>query len=443
MNSTLDALIADVRPSTFVPPEPQTVEDTGLSHTFVQQLILKVLYFRGEVLGRDLARHVGLNFSLIEPSIEYFKLQHLIAVKRSLGMGLVSSSFALSDQGRVLATKYLDINTYSGKAPVPLAQYAEAVNMQRRRGNWLSADKLQTAFKHMSISPELLAMVGPAVNSGKSFLIYGQPGNGKTFLAEALIHIESDPIYIPYAIECQGQIIQMYDPIYHHRLDKEEDTESIWATEEEEQFDGRWFLAKRPFIMTGGELTLDMLDLSYKADSKTFDAPFQLKANNGIYLIDDFGRQKVSPAEVLNRWIVPMEKGIDYFNFITGGKMTVPLDTFLVFSTNLRPEQIGDEAFMRRIQYKLFVRSPDEEEFVRIFRRYCASLDLPVAHGALPAFIEKHYRATGKMFRRCHPRDVVSHAVDLMSFEGRPYELTLEVLDMAFESTFVVDQYEN
>jgi SpoVK/Ycf46/Vps4 family AAA+-type ATPase len=151
----------------------------------------------------------------------------------------------------------------------------------------------------------------------------------------------------------------------------------------------------------------------------------------------------VSPAEVLNRWIVPMEKGIDYFNFITGGKMTVPLDTFLVFSTNLRPEQIGDEAFMRRIQYKLFVRSPDEEEFVRIFRRYCASLDLPVAHGALPAFIEKHYRATGKMFRRCHPRDVVSHAVDLMSFEGRPYELTLEVLDMAFESTFVVDQYEN
>jgi len=443
MAATLDEFIAGPQPTAFVPPEPQTLEETGLTTTFVQQLILKMLYFHGELLGRDLARALGLNFSIIEPSIEYFKMQHLIAVKRSLGMGLVSSAFALSDQGRVLAMKYLDINTYSGKAPVPLAQYAAAVGMQRRRGNWLTREKLHAAFQHMVISPDLLSLVGPAVNSGKSFLIYGQPGNGKTYIAEALIHIERDPIYIPYAIESQGQIIQIYDPIYHHRLDAEDDQESIWMVDEEKQFDGRWFLARRPFIVTGGELTLEMLDLSFNPDSKTYDAPFQLKANNGIYLIDDFGRQKVSPHEVLNRWIVPMEKGLDYFNFLSGGKMTVPLDTFLVFSTNLRPEQIGDEAFLRRIQYKMFLRSPVEDEFVTIFRRYCSSLDLPIAHGALPAFIEKYYRTTGKMFRRCHPRDIVSHAIDLINFEGHPYELTLELLDKAFESTFVADQYEN
>ncbi|MCS7025603.1 MAG: hypothetical protein NZV14_12455 [Bryobacteraceae bacterium] len=425
----------------FVPPVPQSIEETGLSETFLRQMILKSLFFRGEVVGRDLARLLGLNFSVIEPLLESFKLQHLVAVKRSLGIGNVSAAFALSDQGRNLAQKYLETNTYSGKAPVPLEQYAAAVKLQRRPQNWLTKEKLQAAFRHMVLNPRILSQIGPAVNAGKSFLIYGQPGNGKTYLAEALVRIESDPIYIPYAIECQGQIIQMYDPVYHERLELEEDENSIWISQDE-QHDGRWFLAKRPFIMTGGELTLEMLDLAFKPDSRTYDAPFQLKANNGIYLIDDFGRQKVSPAEVLNRWIVPMEKGVDYFNFLSGGKMEVPFEVFLVFSTNLRPNQIGDEAFLRRIQYKLFLRSPDETEFVEIFRRYCDSQQLPIADGALPDLIERRYRASKRMFRRCHPRDIVTHAIDLIRFEGLPWLLTADVLDRAFDSTFVDEAYE-
>ncbi|MBL8176898.1 MAG: hypothetical protein JNK48_19650 [Bryobacterales bacterium] len=436
--------VPDTSAEPFVPQIPQTIEQTGLTESFLQQLILKILYYRAEAVGRDLGKHLGLNFSIIESTLEYFKLQHLVVVKRSLGMGNVSSVFALSDHGRVLAMKYLETNTYAGKAPVPLEQYAAAVAAQKRRGNWLSKEKLRKAFSHMSISSKILSMLGPAVNAGKTFLIYGQPGNGKTYLAEALVKIESDPIYIPFAIECQGQIIQMHDPLYHQRLVSDDDGEqSIWMVDKDKEFDGRWFHAKRPFIATGGELALEMLDLAYKKDSKTYDAPFQLKANNGIYLVDDFGRQRCTPSEILNRWIVPMEKSIDYFNFLSGGKLSVPFDTFLVFSTNLRPEQIGDEAFLRRIQYKLFMRSPEEREFLNIFERYCDGLNLPIEPGALNDFLERRYRLPKKMFRRCHPRDIVSHAVDLIHFEGKPYKLTAEVLDEAFESTFVSEAYED
>ena len=189
--------------------------------------------------------------------------------------------------------------------------------------------------------------------------------------------------------------------------------------------------------MTGGELTLEMLDLKYNATSKVYDAPYQLKANNGIYLIDDFGRQQCAPSEVLNRWIVPMERRIDYLKFLTGGKMTVPFEAFLIFSTNLRPDQLGDEAFLRRIQYKMLLRSPDENEFLSIFRNFCESKNLPHEESSILRFIEKHYRHTGKVFRRCHPRDVLSHVIDMIHFEKHPFRLTDELLDRAFESCFL------
>jgi predicted ATPase with chaperone activity len=278
------------------------------------------------------------------------------------------------------------------------------------------------------------------VNAGKSFLIYGQPGNGKTFLAEALFNIETEPVYIPFAIEYQGQIIQMHDPIYHQRLDEEEPEISTFHSTRE--FDGRWFKAKRPFIVTGGELALEALDLCYNPSSKVYDAPFQLKANNGIYLIDDFGRQKVTPAEVLNRWIVPMERRIDFLSFLTGGKAQVPFETFLVFSTNLRPQQLGDEAFLRRIQYKMFMRSPGKAEFLKIMHRFIASQGLEADPEMLESWLAKHYDGTSKPMRRCHPRDVITHAIDLMRFERMEHKLTPEVLDMAFDMTFVSEEYE-
>ncbi len=420
----------------LVPPVPESIDDTGLAHSVIEQLAFKFLYFRGEMLGRDLATAMGFKFSLIENLIEGIKRQHLVQVKRSLGMGNSSAVIALSEAGRNLTREYLENNQYTGPAPVPLFQYTWFARHQRREAGWLTQEALKHAYRKMVVTEKLLAEIGPAVGSGNSFLIYGQPGNGKTFLAEALSGLDDSDIYIPHAIESQGQIVQLFDPIYHQPVEDAAEQSAIF----EPTHDGRWIKCRRPFITTGGELTMQMLDLSYNETSKVYDAPYQLKANNGIYLIDDFGRQRCTPAEVLNRWIVPMERRVDYLTFRAGGKMTVPFEAFLVFSTNLKPSQLGDEAFLRRIQYKMLLRSPDTDEFGSIFENFCKSRELPFDRAVLDRFIEKHYRTTAKPFRRCHPRDVLSHVIDVIHFERRPFELTAELLDRAFGSCFVQDE---
>ena len=424
-------------PPTLVPPVPGTIEDTGLAPSLVEQLIFKMLYFRGDLLGRDLSSALGLKFSLIEELVETMKRQHLVQVKRSLGMGNSTAIFALTEAGRNHAREYLENNQYTGPAPVPLFQYSYFVRNQRRQDGWLTPEALAHAYRRMVITPRILSQIGPAVSSGNSFLIYGQPGNGKTFLAEALGGLDDSCIYVPHAIECQGNIIQVFDPIYHQPVGEAEQ-ESAFAFEP--KHDGRWIKCRRPFIVTGGELTLEMLNLNYNATSKVYDAPYQLKANNGIYLIDDFGRQRCTPAEVLNRWIVPMERRLDYLTFLSGGKMTVPFEAFLIFSTNLKPDHLGDEAFLRRIQYKMLLRSPEEAEFESIFKSFCKAKEIACPDGLIPQFIARHYRHTGKAFRRCHPRDVVSHAIDLIHFERLPFELTEDVLDRAFEGCFLQEE---
>ncbi len=426
---------ATTAPGLPTPSIPESIADTGLSESLIEQLILKTLYFRGETLGRDLSMTLGLKFSVIEGIVEYLKRHHLVAVRRSLGMGAVSSIFALAEAGTLRAREFLEGNQYVGRAPVPLAQYQEMVYAQRLPDSWLTVEALREAFRHMVITEEQLMQVGPAVNAGKSFLIYGPPGNGKTYLAEALFRIECSPIYVPHAIEFQGMIIQMFDPIYHHL--EADDEESSIALTWEPTYDKRWFRCRRPFIVSGGELTLESLDLSYNQVAKFYDAPLHLKANNGIYMIDDFGRQRATPAEVLNRWIVPMERRVDYLNFQNGGKMTVPFEAFLIFSSNLKPHQLGDEAFLRRIQYKMLLRNPEEEEYTEIFRRFAESNGLEAPPELIDGFLERHYRGTGKKRRRCHPRDVLTHAIDLMRFERRPMALAPDLLDRAFASVFL------
>ncbi len=418
----------------IIPTVPETLADTGLPATFYEQHILKILYFRGEMFGRELARAVGLKFSLIEPVVEAFKQNKAIEMKRSAGLGNFSGCFALTESGRRMAREYLELDLYTGPAPVPLAQYTAFVRRQRQPDGWLTPDMLARAYGKMVLGPDILAQIGPAVSSGNSFLIYGQPGNGKTFLAEALGNLDKSPIYMPYAIEYQGSIIQIFDPIFHQQI---QDEQSIAAVALDPAHDARWFRCRRPFIVSGGELALPMLDLSYNSASKVYDAPLQLKANNGIYLIDDFGRQLATPAEILNRWIIPMERRIDYLTLQTGGKVTVPFETFLVFSTNLRPDNLGDEAFLRRIQYKMHLRNPTPDEFIEIFRRVCDSRGLECADELPQRFVSKFYTETGKRMRRCHPRDVISHAVDLIHFESREMVLTEELLDHAFHSCFV------
>ncbi len=437
MSAVVDPIETNQRStaSGIQPPVPESLEELAIPPAIVEQLVMKYLYFRGELLGREIGSLLGLSFSLIDDLLETLKRQHYVGVKKSLGMGNMSGIFALTEAGRNLAREHLGNNQYAGPAPVPLYQYAEVVRRQRLANNWLNPQSLVDAFQHLVVEDDVLAQIGPAVNASKSFLIYGQPGNGKTALAESLFRVDTEPIFMPYALECQGNIIQLYDPIYHQKIDDQQSEISALATEM--PYDGRWFKCRRPFIITGGELTLDMLDLSYNPHSKVYDAPFQLKANNGIYLIDDFGRQKANPAEILNRWIVPMERHIDYLSFHAGGKMTVPFEAFLIFSTNLRPDQLGDEAFLRRIQYKMFLRSPKRPEFTHIFTRFAQSKKLECSEEVVDNFIQKHYLSADKRFRRCHPRDVIMHAIDIINFESLPAALTDNVLDRAFQSCFV------
>jgi hypothetical protein len=418
----------------FCPAVPWNIRDTGLGRALLEHLIFNILYVRGEISGRAVADTMGLSFSVIEPIMDELKVRQFLEVKRSMGYGLISSDFGLSDAGRKRAREYADVHQYAGPAPVPLNQYAAAVDAQRLRRGWLTREVLARAYRHMVMSASSLDQIGPAVNSGKSFLIYGQPGNGKTYLAEALINLESTPIFVPHAIEYNGTIIQLFDPLSHHPVEGENDSAALFSLQR--PHDSRWVCVRRPFITTGGELSLEMLELGFNASSKIYDAPCHLKANNGIYLIDDFGRQKITPAELLNRWIVPMEGRMDHINLPTGGKLSVPFETFLIFSTNLNPENLGDEAFLRRIQYKMFVQNPTGREFVEIFQKVCTANKLDCPAGLLSQFIEEHYTRTGKPFRRCHPRDVISHAIDFINFSELPYELTADVLDHAFRSCF-------
>ncbi len=434
--NALSSQLAGPKDSGVTPPVPETLEQTGVAAAVIEQLILKFLYFQGEMLGRELAQSLGLEFSLIDPLLENLKRTHTIGTRKSLGMGNSSGVFFLAEAGRATTREHLENNQYAGPVPVPLYQYVDIVRHQKLKNNWLNPATLKQAFSHLVVEQDILAKIGPAVNSNKSFLIYGQPGNGKTALAEALFNVDPTPIYLPYAIECQGNIIQVYDPIYHQKIE-DESAPQVLSLTEHSGFDRRWFRCKRPFIVTGGELTMEMLDLSYNSVSKVYDAPFQVKANNGIYLIDDFGRQKATPQEILNRWIVPMERNIDYLSFQSGGKMTVPFEAFLIFSTNLRPDNLGDEAFLRRIQYKMFLRSPNPQEYIQIFDRYARGKLLECAPGLAQGFIDKHYVAGGKRYRRCHPRDIINHAIDIINFENLPKRLTPELLDHAFNSCFV------
>jgi hypothetical protein len=415
------------------PPQPRTIEDLGVEIDLLGQLLIKTLY-TGEATGHTLAGHLSVSFALLEPIVEHARAEHLIEVRGTNGSGAAAYRYALTDLGRDRARQYLDMNAYVGPVPVPLSAYVAAMHSLSATRGYVDRQRLQEGFRELVISDAMIEQLGPALNSGTAIFLYGPPGNGKTVIAEGLGQTIGGEMYMPYALAIDGQIITMYDPISHQSLETPEPHVSVIDAGAR---DRRWVRIRRPVVIAGGELTLDMLDLTFNPLAKFYDAPVQLKANGGVFLVDDFGRQRARPQELLNRWIVPLESRVDYLTLHTGKKFQVPFNVLVVFATNLDPSQLADEAFLRRIPYKIAVTDPTIEQFTRIFELNCQRRNMAF-HEVLVAYLERrHYAPAGRPLRACHPRDLLDQVTALCRFRGADPVITRELLDAACASYFV------
>ncbi len=427
--------------SQFLPQPIQKVEDTGLPNLWLQDLILKIMYFQGYQSGFKIAEAIALPFTgVVDQLLEALKKEKSIEIRSAqVGLGEGAYVYSITGAGIARAREALERSQYAGPAPVPLELYNESVRRQSRSRMHVTSRVMRTVLSHLTLSEKVFHKLGPAVNSGTSIFIYGPPGNGKTSVARAIGNmILGQSIYIPYAMYVDGQVIKMFDNVNHVIADDDSSTDAGTGTlKTGVKRDLRWVKIRRPFVVVGGELTLAGLDLVFDDTLKFYEAPFQVRANGGIFLIDDFGRQQVRPRDLLNRWIVPLENRIDYLSLHTGRKIEIPFDVLVIFSTNLPPKELVDEAFLRRLRHKIEIIDPSFDDYREIFKHVADDKGIKYNDQGLAYLLQEWYIKRNRKMRASHPRDLCDQILDIAHYLAVEPELSNEMIDKACESYFV------
>ncbi len=419
-------------PPAFRPRPVADFTAAGLNPAQVESLVLKLLLVVGQTTGREVAEYLSLPFGAFPDFLRQLKGRQILAYVNAATAG--DYVCQLTDYGRSRAVAYFEECQYVGPAPVPFADYKEAVAAQTIANEHPKDSDLRRAFADLLLSDEMFRTLGPAINSGRGLFLYGYPGNGKSSIAERITRCFGSTVWIPRVIDVEGQIIKLFDPANHEPVET-----TCAGLLREDDFDRRWVQIRRPTIIAGGELTMDNLEIQYNAATKISEAPLQWKSNNGTLLIDDFGRQRMPPIQLLNRWIVPLEKRVDYLTLATGKRICVPFDQLILFSTNLEPKELVDEAFLRRIPYKILAADPTEGMFRQMFEIFAPRLGFrDVNPAAIQHLVATHYKAINRPFRCCQPRDLLLQVRNYCVYNDLPLEMKPEYFDIAAENYFTV-----
>ncbi len=415
----------------FCPPAPVTFEEAGLNAAIVESLVLKYLVNCGAASGRQIAGELGLPFRPFPDFLRALKNQQILAYTNAMATN--DYMYSLTDSGRARAKMYLEECAYAGTAPVPFAEYLRSVEAQTITAEHPREQDLKRAFSDLVIPEGTLRQLGPAINSGRGLFLYGPPGNGKSSFAERIVRCFRTTVWIPKVINVEGQLIKLFDMANHEPLETERSSGLL----DESAYDRRWVQIRRPTIIAGGELRMEDLEIHFDHTTKVSEAPLQLKSNLGTFLIDDFGRQRMPPVELLNRWIVPLEKRYDFLSLAHGKKIKVPFDQLIIFSTNLEPHQLVDEAFLRRIPYKIEAADPTEEMFRMMLAVFAPKLGfMEIDQAAIDYLIKEHYRRASRPFRCCHPRDLLLQIRSHCAYNDLPLELKPQYFDVAVLNYF-------